>query len=628
MKTKSFWFSILFLLLTTFNILLAAQTEQNKRELKNLKAFAKLYGYVRFFHPSDEAAKLDWNKFAIYGAEKVKQAKDDEELKNVLIQMLLPIAPTLQITFNEKDFNDALVKKPKIWDSHKLVAWQHSGVRLSKESNVYRSARIYKTIPPQNINLKISSMYNSVETNKWEFTGVKFFDLFPFVNETYKAKLDSSLYCKFPLTLFCDKNGTIPKADKALFKILTNNLGLVDTTTENINTRLCDVIISWNVFQHFYPYFDVVKVDWDKVLDQTLLETIQNKTADEFYGTLSKMVAKLEDGHGYIFYKQKKPLGGLPIRTEYIEGKIVITATNDIVKFHKGDVIVNIDGKTGIEELLEEEKYVSGSPQLKRYRTLNQFGKGENGSIAKLELLRNNKVIPLEYKREIDSRGFFFNQISEFDFPGIKKLEGDIYYINLAAASENEFLDSINLIAKAKGVIFDKRWNGKYDKDLKRIDETKLLGYLANEPYQSAFWKIPQIIYPDRENITFSENRWPLTYPNKTHIQGKVVFINEPSVVSYGESIMGIVEYYKMAETVGGITAGTNGNVNFINLPGGFRIMWTGMKVIKHDGSQHHLIGIKPTYPVERTIKAVKEGRDEYLEKAIEVIKKEVGILK
>jgi hypothetical protein len=45
------------------------------------------------------------------------------------------------------------------------------------------------------------------------------------------------------------------------------------------------------------------------------------------------------------------------------------------------------------------------------------------------------------------------------------------------------------------------------------------------------------------------------------------------------------------------------------------------MKVLKHDGSQHHLIGIQPTIPVERTIQGVIEGRDEFLEKALEIVK-------
>jgi C-terminal processing protease CtpA/Prc len=84
---------------------------------------------------------------------------------------------------------------------------------------------------------------------------------------------------------------------------------------------------------------------------------------------------------------------------------------------------------------------------------------------------------------------------------------------------------------------------------------------------------------------------------------------------------MGFIEGYRLAEIVGQPTAGTNGNVNPFALPGGFRISWTGMKVVKHDGSQHHLIGIQPTVPAERTIQGVREGRDEFLEQALEIIR-------
>jgi len=44
------------------------------------------------------------------------------------------------------------------------------------------------------------------------------------------------------------------------------------------------------------------------------------------------------------------------------------------------------------------------------------------------------------------------------------------------------------------------------------------------------------------------------------------------------------------------------------------------MKVLKHDGSRHHGIGIQPTVPVSRTLKGVTEGRDELLERAIAVV--------
>ncbi len=83
---------------------------------------------------------------------------------------------------------------------------------------------------------------------------------------------------------------------------------------------------------------------------------------------------------------------------------------------------------------------------------------------------------------------------------------------------------------------------------------------------------------------------------------------------------MGIIEAYKLAEIVGEPTAGTNGNINPFTLTGNYTVVWTGMKVLKHDGSQHHGIGIQPTVPVSQTIRGVRERRDEQLERAITIV--------
>lgn len=49
------------------------------------------------------------------------------------------------------------------------------------------------------------------------------------------------------------------------------------------------------------------------------------------------------------------------------------------------------------------------------------------------------------------------------------------------------------------------------------------------------------------------------------------------------------------------------------------------MKVVTHDGSQHHLVGILPTVPAERTVEGIPEGRDEVLETALDVVKGALG---
>ena len=47
------------------------------------------------------------------------------------------------------------------------------------------------------------------------------------------------------------------------------------------------------------------------------------------------------------------------------------------------------------------------------------------------------------------------------------------------------------------------------------------------------------------------------------------------------------------------------------------------MKVLKHNGNQLYLKGYEPDYPVNKTIQAIKEGKDEYLEKALEAARQE-----
>ena len=92
------------------------------------------------------------------------------------------------------------------------------------------------------------------------------------------------------------------------------------------------------------------------------------------------------------------------------------------------------------------------------------------------------------------------------------------------------------------------------------------------------------------------------------YLAAKKAFLTGGGAISYAESLMGIVENYKLGEIVGAATAGTNGNINPFQLPGGYGITWTGLKVLKHDGSRHHGVGILPTIPVEPTQAGIAAG--------------------
>jgi C-terminal processing protease CtpA/Prc len=76
------------------------------------------------------------------------------------------------------------------------------------------------------------------------------------------------------------------------------------------------------------------------------------------------------------------------------------------------------------------------------------------------------------------------------------------------------------------------------------------------------------------------------------------------------------------ATVIGSTTAGADGNVSSIRLPGGISTMISGIGVYYPDGRETQRIGIVPDIEVKPTIEGIKNGKDEVLEKAIEFIRK------
>lgn len=70
-------------------------------------------------------------------------------------------------------------------------------------------------------------------------------------------------------------------------------------------------------------------------------------------------------------------------------------------------------------------------------------------------------------------------------------------------------------------------------------------------------------------------------------------------------------------------SAGTDGTARQVYLPGNLKTMITGYGVFYPDGKQTQRVGIVPDLEIYPTIKGIKDGMDEVLEKAIKMIQKE-----
>lgn len=572
---------------------LCLSCKSTDKKVDNICTFTRVYGYVRWFYPSDEASQIDWNKFAVYGVHKVENARNQKELKEILLELFKPIAPAIQIADKNQNINfDIKSITPIDTSGLSTVFWMHMGVYLEHKSSMYSSLR-----------------YNRDTTGLIK----AFANHYLMIGEFIKKDIGNSLVVIMPLALYDNKKHTFPISDSLSLKQLQLNLNQItndELNSNNHTVKLANIVIAWNVIQHFFPYFDVVHVDWNEELVRTLHSVYNGKNESDYFMTISKMVAKLEDGHGVVF-ADKIEHWSLPFMVDLIQNKVVVTASADIKLFRKGDIIKSIDGKNALKELKDQESLISGSSQLKRFRALNMFGSDFTKSEAHIILIRSGKEIELETNRQTKCNLFFNPLFEDYKFEFIDLGEG-LYYLNNYSDKEKGAMEKL---VHAKGIIIN---------DLANKSSMEFISHIIKEPVWCAKWNVPINTYPDRMKTFFDTGgRWSIQ-PKKPFIKAKLIFLTHPYDVSYGETLLGILDNYKLGKFVGATSAATNGNVNFINLMGGYRIMWTGMKVLKHDGTQHHLIGFKPEYPVRRTIRAIKEGRDEYFEKAKEILQEEV----
>src|SRR5690554_3640110 len=133
-KTFTILFAILFI---------GATQAQQQDKVGYLKTFAKAYGYVKYFHPSDEASEIDWNRFAAYGANEILKSNNTNEVITTLNNLFKPIAPGVVFSHKKQDYDVSPIV-PKNISDYKPIYWQHLGV--SKDMNMqggpYMSVRI------------------------------------------------------------------------------------------------------------------------------------------------------------------------------------------------------------------------------------------------------------------------------------------------------------------------------------------------------------------------------------------------------------------------------------------------------------------------------------------------------
>lgn len=551
--------------------------------LENLLAFTRLLGYVRYFHPTDEAAETDWDALAIAGVELVESARGPVDLAARLRRLFGPVTAGLRVL---PDPGRTGGRRARAEDPAAFVAWYHEGVGLDRRS-IYSSRRI--TVDAGDARLGT---------------------LLPHPGQPLRMPLGAGVSCILPLVLPAGSSGGADPGSGGLVPE-TKPAGFTPTGDDR-STRLAAVILAWNTLQHFYPYFDVVGTDWNRSLRVAFVTAAADPDGASFLVTLRRLVADLHDGHGFVAHPGETRTHRAPVLWEWIENRLVVTRTSPgETRLEPGDVVLRVDGIPAGGALETERSLISGATrQWRTFRAARELGRGSPGDSLDL-VVRRGAGDAFEITLGCEPPPSGDDRLREDRPEPIQEIRPGIVYVDLERITDEEFQDALPDLARAGGLVFDLRGYPSVS--------TGVLAHLIAGPVSSPRWLVPVVTRPNRVGMTFRTSGWSVE-PEAPRLEARAVFLADGRAVSYAETYLGIVEHHGIAEIVGGATAGTNGNVNTLRLPGGYVVSWTGMKVLKQDGSRHHGVGIHPTVPVSRTIAGVRDGRDEVLERALELL--------
>lgn len=386
--------------------------------------------------------------------------------------------------------------------------------------------------------------------------------------------------------------------------------------------RLLSVYRYWNMIHYFFPYKHLMDKDWNTTLKEYIPQIINTKDELAYEKTMTKMIGDIKDTHANLWggndkFQKEKGYFYAPIHVNFIEDQLVIVDYYDpemkaSVGLEVGDVITHINNKP-IEKIVKDvEDYYPASNKPTRLRDIGFDILRSPDSTSIITVKRDNKTFnkTLELKNQDKVKGYYRWYRRDKEGKSYKMLDNNIGYVTLKNIKKEDISKIKEEFKDTQGIVIDIR---NYPSTFVPF----LLGsFFTSE--ETPFVKFTSGNIDNPGEFTFGNN---LYIPKHARpYKGKVVvLVNE---ISQSQA-----EYTTMAfragdntTIVGSTTAGADGNVSRIALPGGLSTMISGIGVYYPDGTETQRIGIVPDIEVRPTINGIKEGRDELLEKALEEI--------
>jgi C-terminal processing protease CtpA/Prc len=382
--------------------------------------------------------------------------------------------------------------------------------------------------------------------------------------------------------------------------------------------RLLGLARYWNAIHYFYGYPDSLGAlddAWNATLEEFIPQFEAARTGRAYRFAIARLAARTHDGHSFVGGGTGALLSELGLQPDvalrHISGGIAVTASG-VPQIAPGDIVRTIDGVTAADReksllamspwstlqsgRLIADRYLLAGPEP---RVRVGIGKPD-GADAEIELKRD--------------RSFASVRPAPVMQAAFGKLPSGLGYIDLTRLRLNDVDRAFDSMAATPGIIFDLRGSvgsGAF---------TRIAARLTDKPVTGALLRHRVWHGPDPRNLTVEDDRQEAYPAGKTPYHGRVAVLIDAGAFSQAEHTALFLEAAASVIFVGTPTAGTDGEVTGIVLPGAIPAHFAAMSVRHADGRPLQRVGILPDIWVEPTPAAIQKGRDEVLEKAIDAL--------
>lgn len=381
--------------------------------------------------------------------------------------------------------------------------------------------------------------------------------------------------------------------------------------------RLLSLFRYWNMIHYFFPYKPLTDKDWNTVLNAYIPSFIEAGSRLEYELTCARLLGEICDSHAFLQqgWNNMESLKGsrwVPAVVKFIENQFVVAEPLQ-TGLKKGDIITHIDGKA-VEIIADSIKpyYPASNPTSRMRAIASDIFRSDKDAVRITYTSSGGKTEHKNITTQNGKKWLYDFETNKETHPCFKFIGKDIGYINLGSISKEDIPGIKQAFADTKGIIIDIR---NMPPDLFHM----LAPCFVSET--TSFSKFTQGNPDNPGEFMFSQvYRIPCS---ETFYKGKLAVIVGEGTVSNGEYSAMAFRAGKHTVIVGSQTGGYDGNISEIVLPGGLITYISGNGVYYPDGTQTQRVGIVPDVEVKPTVQAIREGRDEYLEKAVEIIRRE-----